>query len=234
MKPRNLLDSFNCAIEGFIYVVKTQRNMRLHFLIAVLVITSSLFLSLDAVEMLILIFTIALVLIAEMMNTAVEFLVDMITDAYHPLARIVKDICAGAVLISAATAVVVGYVLILRHGEPEFDVLIDKVKDSPWHFSAISLGVVLFGVIMGKVLSRKGRPLRGGMPSGHAALAFAIWTLTVLLTGTQRPVVSVLVFLMALAIARSRIRLNIHSSFEVLSGAVVGIFLTLLIYQIFY
>lgn len=233
MKPPNLLESFNCAIEGFIYVVKTQRNMRLHFLTAALVITASLFLNLDGLEMLILTFTIALVLITEMVNTAVEALVDMITDAYHPLARIVKDISAGAVLISATTAVVVGYVLILRHGEPEFDVLIDKIRNSSWHISAIALGVVFFGVIIGKALSRKGRPLRGGMPSGHTAMAFAIWTLTLLLTGTERPVISILVFIMALVIARSRIRGNVHTVSEVIIGAIVGILLTLSIYQIF-
>ena len=234
MKPRKLFESFNCAIEGFIYVVKTQRNMRLHFLIAALVIIASLFLNLEGVEMLVLIFTIALVLICEMINTAVEFLVDMITDAYHPLARIVKDISAGAVLISATAAVIVGYVLILRHGEPEFDILLNKIRHSSWHLSVISLGIVLFCVIMGKVLLHKGRPLKGGMPSGHTAMAFSIWTLTLLLTGTQRPVISVLVFIMALAIARSRIRLNVHTFSEVIGGALVGTFLTLLIYQIFY
>jgi len=234
MKPRKLFESFNCAIEGFIYVVKTQRNMRLHFLIAALVIIASLFLNLEGVEMLVLIFTIALVLICEMINTAVEFLVDMITDAYHPLARIVKDISAGAVLISAAAAVIVGYVLILRHGEPEFDILFNKIRHSSWHLSVISLGIVLFCVIMGKALLHKGRPLKGGMPSGHTAMAFSIWTLTLLLTGTQRPVISVLVFIMALAIARSRLRLNVHTFPEVIGGALVGTFLTLLIYQIFY
>lgn len=233
MKPRKLFESFNCAIEGFIYVVKTQRNMRLHFLIAAMVIIASLFLNLEGVEMLILIFTIALVLICEMINTAVEFLVDMITDAYHPLARIVKDISAGAVLISATTAVIVGYVLILRHGEPEFDILLNKIRHSSWHLSVISLSIVLFCVIMGKALLHKGRPLKGGMPSGHTATAFSIWTLT-LLTGPQRPVISVLVFIMALAIARSRIRLNVHTFPEVIGGALVGTFLTLLIYQIFY
>lgn len=234
MKPRNLLESFNCAIEGFIYVIKTQRNMRLHFLFAALVITASLFLNLDGVEMLVLIFTIALVLISEMINTAVEFMVDMITDAYHPLARIIKDISAGTVLISATTAVIVGYVLVLRHGEPEFDILINKIKYSSWHLSVICLGIVLFGVIIGKTLSRKGRPLRGGMPSGHTAMAFSIWTLTLLLTGTQRPVISVLVFIMALAIARSRIRLGIHKVSEVIGGAIVGIFITVLAYRLFF
>jgi diacylglycerol kinase (ATP) len=234
MKPRNLFESFNCAIEGFIYVIKTQRNMRLHFLLAILVITASLFMHFDAIEMLILIFTVALVLVCEMLNTAVEFLVDMITDAYHPLARIVKDICAGAVLISATAAIVVGYVLALRHGEPQLDILINRIRYSSWHFTAMSLGAVFFAVIVGKVLLHKGRPLRGGMPSGHTALAFSIWTLTILLTGVEHPVVSVLVLILALAVARSRIRLGVHTGTEVVSGAFVGIFVTVLIYQIFY
>lgn len=234
MSPRNLFESFNSAIEGFIYVIKTQRNMRFHFLIAVLVIIASLFMNFDGIEMLILIFTVALVLISEMLNTAVEFLVDMITDAYHPLARIIKDICAGAVLISATTAIVVAYVLILRHGEPDFDVLINRIRYSSWHFTAISLGMVFLAVIIGKIIFHKGRPLRGGMPSGHTALAFSIWTLTFLLTGAHRPIISVLVLILALAVARSRIRLGIHTGSEVLGGAFVGVFMTTLVYQIFY
>lgn len=234
MKPRNLFESFNCAIEGFIYVIKTQRSMRLHFLCALLVVVAALFFNLDGMEMLILIFTIAMVLVAEMINTAAELLVDMITNAYHPLARIVKDITAGAVLIAASTAVVVGYVLILRHGEPEFDLLIYRLRHSSWHLSAISLGVVLFGVMVGKTFSRKGRPLRGGMPSGHTAMAFSIWTLTLLLTGKERPVVSVLVFLLALLIARSRIRGAVHTMPEVIAGALVGSLVTLCMYQLFF
>jgi diacylglycerol kinase (ATP) len=208
--------------------------MRLHFLSALLVIAASLFFNLSGLEMLILIFTIALVLVAEMINTAAELLVDMITNAYHPLARIVKDITAGAVLIAATTAVIVAYVLILRHREPELSLVIYKLRHSPWHLSAISLGVVLFGVIVGKAFSRKGRPLRGGMPSGHTAMAFSVWTLTLLLTGTERPVISILVFVLALLIARSRLRGGIHTLPEIIGGALAGIFLTMLVYQLLF
>ncbi|ADI02396.1 MAG TPA: diacylglycerol kinase family protein [Syntrophothermus lipocalidus] len=111
MKNRNLKESFNCAWAGIISAFLTQRNMRWHGLAAVAAVTLGWALHIERWEWGLLSFTIFLVLIAEVMNTAVEKTVDLYTDAYHPVAREAKNIAAGAVLLAAVAAVVTGIII---------------------------------------------------------------------------------------------------------------------------
>ena len=108
-RPPSILESFNFAFEGIIHVLRTQRNMRIHFLIAALVLIAALFSGVDKMELIALLLAIAFVLIAEMLNTAVEAAVDVATTSFDPMAKLAKDIAAGAVLIATAVAVAVGY-----------------------------------------------------------------------------------------------------------------------------
>jgi len=230
MKQQNLVESFNSAIEGFIYVFKSQRNMRLHFLIGLFVILMGIFLNLTYIELVILCLTIAFVLFAEMFNTAIEHTIDLINEAFHPLARMVKDICAGAVLLSALAAVIIGYILFANRVGVRIEENIIKIKESNWHITFIILIVILVFVLLSKILLHSGTPLRGGMPSGHSAMAFSIWTIISLLTPNS--IVVFLVFILALLVARSRVRDRVHSLLEVVSGALLGVFITLLVFQI--
>jgi len=115
VKASKLRDSFKFAIEGVGYVLKTQRNMRLHFISAIAILAAGLILKISYLELAILSLTIALVIIAEMFNTAVEVIIDLQTSERHPIAKIIKDIAAGAVLISAINAVAVGFLIFTRH-----------------------------------------------------------------------------------------------------------------------
>ena len=110
-KARTLAESFFYAISGILYAFKTQRNIKIHFMVAILIIIISFLLKLNTIELLIVFLTIAMVLTAEMINTAIEAVVDMFTQEYHPLARVAKNVAAGAVLISALNAVIVGYLI---------------------------------------------------------------------------------------------------------------------------
>ncbi len=110
-KSRTIGESFLYAISGILYAFKTQRNIKIHFVAAALAIYSSFLLKLNKTELLILSLTIVQVLTAEMINTAVETVVDMFTQEYHPLAKVAKNVAAGAVLLSAINAVVVGYLI---------------------------------------------------------------------------------------------------------------------------
>lgn len=113
-KSRTLFESFNYAIAGIMYSFNTQRNVRIHFFMAFLVLAVSPFFNLSAFELLIIIFTIALVIITEMINTAIENTIDMVTEKYHPLAEIAKNVAAGAVLIATLNALAVGYLIFCR------------------------------------------------------------------------------------------------------------------------
>jgi diacylglycerol kinase (ATP) len=233
MKKRNLIDSFNAAIEGIIYTIKTQRNMRLHFLFAIMIILFSIFLQLERTELLIVCFTVSLVLICEMFNTAIEKVIDLITSDFHPLARIIKDVAAGCVLIASILAVIVGYLVFAKY-IINFDLerIFLRVRYSSWHATFASLLLVIFLVLMGKAFSKKGTPLRGGMPSGHSAIAFSIWTIIALVTRSS--LVAFLSFIVAFLVAQSRVRHGIHNAWEVIIGALVGVLATLVCFQVFY
>ncbi len=231
MRERRFVESFNAAIEGFIYVLKTERNMRVHFLAALFFILLGIYLSFTSLELLVLCLTISLVLTAEMVNTVLELVVDMIKTEFHPLARIIKDVAAGAVLITSVNAIIVGYILFSKRLPFAMEGGALRVRQSPWHLTFLSLILVLGFTIIGKILFHKGTPLRGGMPSGHAAIAFSIWTIIAFLTNNS--VVIILTFLMAFLIARHRIKDAVHTIWEVIAGAALGILLTALIFQLF-
>jgi len=231
MKKQNIIQSFNSAIEGFIYVLKTQRNMRLHFLIAILALLLGIYLNLEKLEALLLLVTICFVLLAEMMNTAIEMNIDLISDNYNPMARIIKDIAAGCVLVASLNAFIVGYFLFLsRPWGIYIESGIDKIKSSPWHITLIILISVLSLAILGKALFHRGTPLRGGMPSGHAAVAFSIWTIISFLTANHIAVI--LTFVLAFLVARSRLSGGVHTFWEVVAGSILGALVPILIFQI--
>ncbi len=111
MRACTLLDSFRYALAGLVYAMRTQRNMRIHCLAAVVVLALGYILNFSHVEFAILALTVSLVLMAELMNTAIEVTIDLITQEYHPLAKTAKNVAAGAVLVMALGAVMVGFFL---------------------------------------------------------------------------------------------------------------------------
>jgi len=112
MSSRNMLEAFRFAFAGLWYTLCTQRNMRIHLAIVGAVITLGFYLRLPAEQWAILVLTSGMVFIIEMTNTVIENLVDLVCPDYHPSAKIVKDVMAGAVVVAAMIAVVIG-VLIL-------------------------------------------------------------------------------------------------------------------------
>lgn len=231
MKSQKIINSFNAAIEGFLYVIKTQRNMRIHFLIALLVLLCGIYFNFTRIELMILCFTIGLVLITEMINTAVEIVLDRVSGSYAHWVRTVKDICAGSVLVASINAIIVGYFLFFN--EIVFRELkkgMAKVSKSDWHISFFILIILLGLVIAGKTIFQKGKPLRGGMPSGHSAVAFSVWTLVALMS--QNPLLVFAVFILAFMVAQSRIGRHFHTFWEALTGAAIGIITTVMIYRL--
>jgi len=229
MQQQSLVSSFNAAIEGFVYVFKSQRNMRLHFLMGLFAVLLGILLNFTYIEVMVLCLTIAFVLFAEMFNTAIEYTVDLVSQEYHPLARIVKDIGAGAVLLSAMTAIVIGYILFASKAGIRIEDNILKIRESNWHITFIILILILVIVIFSKLYLHRGTPLRGGMPSGHTATAFSIWTIISLLYPNS--LVIFLVFILAILVARSRVSAKIHSLMEVFIGALVGVLVTVFVFQ---
>ncbi len=232
-KKTNLVDSFNAAIEGFLYVIKTQRNMRIHFLLALFVVLFGIYLNFTRTELIMLLLTCSSVLIIEMVNTAIEIAMDYVESAHSVWVKIVKDVTAGAVLVASINAVIVGYFLFFRDNivSTVFRREFFKLSQSSWHISFFILIILLGVVIMSKALFHRGKPLRGGMPSGHSAVAFSVWMLVVLLT--DNILIIFAVFILACMIAQSRINRHYHTAWEVVVGSILGGSLTLMIYRLF-
>ncbi|MDC4241894.1 diacylglycerol kinase [Clostridium tertium] len=231
MKIKKMVESFNYAINGIIETVRTQRNMKIHIFAALFVLLACFLFDVSKIEFLILAITITLVLGAEIINTAIEATIDMSTNHYHPLAKIAKNASAGAVLVTAVNALLVGYIIFWdKISNLSYDV-IHKVKESEPYMIFIALVFVVLATLIIKSIFGEGTPLRGGMPSGHSALSFSIATAISLIT--EEPICIVLSYLMALITAQSRVDSNVHSIWEVIVGALFGTLLTLLIFVIF-
>jgi len=116
MKNRNLAHSFKFAFQGLRFAVISQRNMRIHILIGIAVILLGLYFKFSFIEMAVLYITIMFVMVAEIINTAIELSLDFLNDkGHHPSVKLIKDIAAGGVLLATINAVVIGAIIFLRH-----------------------------------------------------------------------------------------------------------------------
>lgn len=223
-RPKNHLDSFRYAVEGIVHVFRTQRHMRFHFLTLILVLLIGILYKLDSTKLAILFVVVSGVLVAEMFNTAVESVVDMVMQAYHPLAKLAKDIAAGGVLIAAITAVVVGSILFF--GDNKIATLHVAVDQDPRPLRVILTVVVLVLVIVmvSKVLGGKGSILSGGIVSGHSAVSFFL--ASTLIYRARDFFTLVLALLLAFLVAQSRVEGKIHTLQEVILGGLLGVLLT--------
>ena len=235
-RPRNsLIDSFNFAFQGVIHAVRTQRNMRIHLLVAAAVMIAAIAVGVTRMELIALILVIAFVLISEMVNSALEAAIDVATTSFDPMAKLAKDTAAGAVLISTASAVAIGFLVFEDHVASPSTHLLSRAEHAKVYMTLVALLVTIMIVIATKALTHRGTPLRGGLPSGHAALAFAAWMAVTYLIpdGQHRFLISALAFAMALLVAQTRIEAGFHSALEVTYGAVLGALVMLAFFQVF-
>ncbi|MDU5413889.1 MAG: diacylglycerol kinase, partial [Clostridium perfringens] len=164
-------------------------------------------------------------------NTAIESAIDLSTNYYHPLAKVAKNTAAGAVLITAINAVLVGYIIFWDELTNITFRIMDRVKETEPYIIFIVLAIVCIVVVAAKAYFGEGTPLKGGMPSGHSAIAFSIATAISLISNSH--IIIILSYLMALITAQSRVDSEIHSVWEVIAGALLGTLITILIFKIF-
>jgi|SRR5699024_2416500 len=229
---KSIIDSFNYAVSGIMASIKSERNMRIHYTVAILVIIISLFFDFTRAEFLILLLSISLVLTLELINTAIESTIDMITKEYHPLAKVAKDISAGAVLISAGNALIVGYLLFFDRINDLTGMVAFKIKASPIYLTFIALFLVVLLTIGLKVLfyRERGTHFQGGTVSGHSSVAFCMATIIALLV--EHALVVTLSYGLAILVAESRVEGKIHTTIEVILGGLLGLTVGILLFQV--
>ena len=239
MNPRqrspSLLDSFNYATEGLIHALRTQRNLWIHFTIAALVLVAAVAFGVTRIELISLLISITFVLVAELVNTAIEAAVDVASTSFDPMAKLAKDIAAGAVLIAALNAIAVGYLVFSGAVADRSSRFLDRLQDVPSELTLVALALTIIVVVAVKAYTGRGTPLRGGLPSGHAAVAFSGWVAVTLVLGDSphRFLISTLTFIMAFLVAQTRVETGVHSAFEVTSGGLIGALMTLALFQVF-
>lgn len=231
MRSRSLLWSFNYAIEGFVYALRTQRNMRLHVLAATVVLLASLFFQIGRFEFIAVLFAISLVLIAELANTAVEAVVDLSTVSPDPLAKTAKDVAAGAVFVASLNAVLIGYIVFFGRLTGPAGTLLSRVRATPLHVTVVALVLTALLALITKAFIKGGTWLHGGWPSGHTAIAFAIATAIAFLAHSGQ--VTVLAFFGAALVGQSRVESEIHTIPQVIVGGAMGFLLTTAVFQVF-
>jgi diacylglycerol kinase (ATP) len=234
-RSQSVFESFNYAAEGVIHALRTQRNLWIHFTVAAAVLVAAVGFGVSRLELMVLLLAITFVLVAELVNTAVEAAVDVASTSFDPMAKIAKDIAAGAVLVATLNAVAVGYLVFSGEVADRSSRFLDRLSDAPAELTLVALAVTVIIVIAVKAYTGRGTPLRGGLPSGHAAVAFAGWmSVTLVLDDSgHRFLISSVTFIMALLVAQTRVETGVHTASEVASGGLVGALVTLLLFQAF-
>ncbi len=231
---QSIADAFNIAIYGILEAFYQERNMRVHLIAGLAVLTVAMILPVSKYDLLWLGSAIAAVFVTETLNTAIEMLVDMVSMRENPQARAVKDISAGAVLLSVFYSLFVGFIVFISKLKEAYKVLSVKLNSSPEYLLLVAFFLPMLVVVLIKIYSHTHddeyatwEPLRGGIVSGHTALAFCLATYSALIGDSI--LVAISSYILAVLVAQSRVEGGIHKPVEVLIGAVVGITIGLLL-----
>ncbi len=237
LKNSNFIDACNNAVNGLIYATTTQSNIKKQLFIAVCVLVLSLFYKLETTQFLCLTFAVFLVIFAEMVNTAIETIVDLYTDKYHPKAKIAKDVGAGAVLLMAINSVIVAYFIFLNEtsiGEIS-NTIFQSMVSSPKHLIFVSIILTVIAILVFKAIASKNTYEnkinslnKKFVPSGQTALAFAI--LTSIWLNTRSILIFSLALMLSLMVFENRIESKLHSIAESIFGSFMGVLIVLLVY----
>ena len=235
MKNDNFFEAWGNATNGIIYSATTQRNIRIQLVLAVIVMVLSLFYGLNTAEFLCLLFAVFLVIFAELINTAIETVVDLFVDVYHPKAKISKDVAAGAVVLAACNALVVGYFIFFKEENLKAisDSIFNNMVKSPMHLAFVAIMLVVIAVISMKAgcskKTERGELVKEGfVPSGQSAIAFA--ALTAVWLNSKDIVTFTLALILSILVVENRVGSNARTKAEIVFGPCMGVLIVLLIY----
>lgn len=231
-RSHSILWSFEHAIDGIVYALRTQRNMRVHVALALVAAVAGLVLGVSRLELTAVVFAIGLVFVTELINTAIEAAVDVSVEHYDPLAKVAKDVAAGAVLVSAVNALVVAYLVLFDPVRVLLQRGLEEVRFASTDLTVIALGLVVLLVLVMKAFSREGTWLSGGWPSGHAAVAFSAAVVVGFVTANAGALL--LSLFIAFLVVQSRVEAGIHSVSQSLVGALLGVLVTTAVFQAFF
>jgi len=235
MRNTTLKQSFQHAFAGLSHVLWTQKHVRTQLFMVVLVLLLAYAMKLDYIQVLFVFSAIAMVIMAELFNTAVEVVVNMITQTYHPFAKIAKDVAAAGVLIASFYSVIVAGGIFLNGGSIQklFSGVVKYPKFAPADPHPMVVVLMCFVVLsiivmLGKSKKSHGTILQGGAVSAHSAIAFML-SAAISIYSEFNILISTLALVLAILVAQSRVEGRIHSLREVILGAIIAILLMVLL-----
>ncbi|MDQ2731178.1 MAG: diacylglycerol kinase [Armatimonadota bacterium] len=224
MLKKSIFYSVGHAVDGLVHCLRTQRHMRNHFGVAFLVVVGAALLHVEDAPLLALLFSVTVVLVAEMFNTAIEVAVDMIKPTYDPRAKIIKDVAAGAVLLSGLSSAIIGALVYLH--SPVVNTWRQHIRyprySSSWPELAVeAMLILLILVVAWKVKGGNGSILYDSPISGRAAFGFFCMVLILANPDDEVRVISTICMGVLVMISRSATRRQTVR--QVLLGAALGI-----------
>lgn len=234
---KNFIQACNNAVNGIVYCATTQTNVKKELILGTIVMILSLFYDFTSAEFLSLTFAVFFVIFAELVNTAIETIVDLVIDVYHPKAKIAKDIGAGAVVLSAVNAVIVAYFLFFKEANltEVSNSIFSQMIGSSTHLTFVAIILTVIAIIVMKAVVEERRLISGVkstfIPSGQSALAFAI--LTAIWINSRDPVIFCLALILSILIVGNRMN-DARTIGEVIFGAFMGMLVVLMVYGLIF
>lgn len=231
MKNKTFFSASKNALNGIIHMFKTEKNLRVDYILGAIVFLCSLFFNFTKTEFACLVLTVGFVIFAEMMNTVVEYVVNLITTKYNKDAKIAKDIAAGGVLFSSFCAVAVAYFLFIDKIRNASTAIITSVLNSKTHMLMTILFIVLLlSVILKGISSKKNTNYVKSFPSSRVMISFGLATYLFIITGNL--LVGGISLILCIFISSLKIEKDKMGIIHVILSALIGILLVLIIYQL--
>ena len=226
---QGFFDACKNAVNGIIYGTTTQSNVKKQLVIIAFLILISLFFNLTKVEFLCLIISVVLIIFAEMVNTAVETVVDLCTEVYHPKAKIAKDVAAGGVVITALNAVFVSYFLFFDKIGEMGNNIYKTIINSPTYLAFVVVALIIIVAVALKAAKiRDKKNNKQLIISCQSMLASAAVVATWIVT--ENIIALSFAVILAVMICMNRVESKERTVTEVILGVMIGLLITILMY----
>ena len=229
-KNKTFFTAMHHALDGVIRAFRTERNLRIDYIIGIFVLICSLFFDFTKTEFACLCLTIGFVIFSEMINSTVEYIVDLITDKYDDRAKAAKDIAAGGVLISSVVAVIVSFFLFAdKIGMATSSVLSTIFSSNIYILFTIIFAIILLAVILKGFFGKGSSSYSAVYPSARVALAFGLTTYVYIITKSF--LVGGVALILSVIIAQIRVENTRTRTIYMVISAIIGILVVLIVYQ---
>lgn len=231
-KNKTFFSATKNALNGIIHAFKTEKNLRNDYIIGALVLFVSLFFDFTKTELICLVLTIGFVIFAEMINSTVEYIVNLVKTEYDLNAKAAKDIAAGGVLIASIISVIVAYLLFVDKIRQASTALLTVVLSSHAHMLVTILFIVtILVVILKGVLSKdKDNNYVKSLPSARVTISFALATYLFIITRSL--IVGGVAFVLSFMVSSIKRENNKTTILQIVMSALLGILLVITVYQL--